>query len=162
MKLELDSEPAKKTEPVKKQTGSARHIMGSASHKADLDPHHWNNTNLVGRRIRMHIPGLHWNSTNLVGRRGLVFSSAAGRRFWFLLASRLIYFEKRYISSVPEPGPFSLAGAEAAPTPNDNKPVLRSRIRSLWSRNYLRPGAGAEIKYLFNKYLLKSVWRMLG
>ena len=35
-------------------------------------------------------------------------------------------------------------------------PVLRSR----WSRNYLGPGGGAEIK-IFNKHYLQSVWRML-
>ena len=115
LKLELDPEPAKKTEPVKKQTGSARHIMGSASHKADLDPHHWNNTNLVGRRIRMHIPGLHWNSTNLVGRRGLVFSSAAGRRFWFLLASRLIYFEKKVHKQCSGAGAFFFGWSRSRP-----------------------------------------------
>ena len=38
--------------------------------------------------------------------------------------------------------------------------VLRSRSR--WSRNYLRPGAGAEITGTLKKYLLQSVWRMLG
>ena len=38
------------------------------------------------------------------------------------------------------------------------KTVLRSRSR--WSRKYLRSGAGAEI-YLFNKYILHSVWMML-
>ena len=138
--------------------------MGSASHKADLDPHHWNTviptlwgdesgcTSLVCTGIAQTLWGdAAWSSALL--------PAAASGFFWPAGSSTL---KKRYISSVPEPGPFSLAGAEAAPTPNDNKPVLRSRIRSLWSRNYLRPGAGAEIKYLFNKYLLKSVWRMLG
>ena len=38
------------------------------------------------------------------------------------------------------------------------KAVLRSRSR--WSRNYLGPGAGAEIKFLIN-ILLQSVRRML-
>ena len=46
------------------------------------------------------------------------------------------------------------------------KAVLRSRSR--WSRNYLRPraGAGAEAawsrNYLNDKYLVQTVWRMLG
>ena len=37
--------------------------------------------------------------------------------------------------------------------------ALRSRSR--WSRDYLRPGARAEIIFL-NRYLLQSVWRKLG
>ena len=35
------------------------------------------------------------------------------------------------------------------------KPVLRSRSR--WSRNYLRPEAGAKINFFLNKFLLQSV-----
>ena len=44
------------------------------------------------------------------------------------------------------------------------KAVLRSRSR--WSRNYLRPRAGAEAawsrNYLIDKYLVQTVWNMLG